>query len=766
MDIRIKGKVTTEAQFASVLGALGAAGKSGCLVIASGEVERRIFFEDGAIVAASSSVTSESFGHVLVERAIIKSHNLANAKELGTGHDSLLGSRLVEVGALSEDDVRSAVRMKVRDTITEVLDGGGQYEFTDERLSMKDKVPVLLDPGELMGGPKVLRDGQPAQTPPQKQPKIVVEESEPIPSVAEEPTLSGSESTLIGTTTPEPTLTGGGSEPTLVERRGPNVLDRRDREVPDRRDAAGAADPSAESSDRRDPAASDRRDPAEPDRRDPTVNKMLAMFADFHLGDEASSSSESVGSEPTLTGTESTLTGTESTLTGGTIYEEPEPTIREAAPPVSESAPTLIKAQPEPIEPEAKPSTGSHARPATGSHARPATDSHARPATDSHARPATDSHARPATDSHARPATDSHARPTTGSHTRPTTGSYARPTTGSYSRPGTGVHDKPKSNAPIIGAAAAAAVVILGGGYWLFFGGSGEQPATGARLEVPRVETTPAQTDAEPQSQPPAQSTPPPKNMTPTPAPKRRQEPPRQVQQAPPKREKAPVKTAPKPARPQPVKKQVAPVKKQEAPPRPVKKQEVPPVAQAPVKAAQNVAPNPPAVSGNGGSAPPPAATTAPTAPAKTKVVSEPANPSAAEPKAEPAPASWENAVFAPTRPNAVTSQPAAPEATVVKRGDLVEPGPEVIEPVLIKHPELKLPKAAKKQKIKEMVVRVRVLVDENGNVVEAKLDKAIGNGFDESAVQMARQSRFIPATHGRVQVKMWTELPLHYRKK
>jgi TonB family protein len=147
-------------------------------------------------------------------------------------------------------------------------------------------------------------------------------------------------------------------------------------------------------------------------------------------------------------------------------------------------------------------------------------------------------------------------------------------------------------------------------------------------------------------------------------------------------------------------------------------------------------------------------------------VASESANPPAAEAKTEPAEASgWDNAIFAPKRANVITSKPAAAEANAVKAGDLVEPGPDVIDPVLIKHPELKLPKEAKKKKIKDMVVRIRVLVDENGNVLEAKLDKAIGNGFDESAVKVARQARFIPATHGRVQVKMWTELPLHYRK-
>ncbi len=705
MNIRIKGKVNNEGQFAGVLGALGAAGKTGCLVVTSEDVERRLYFEGGAIVAASSSVTNESFGHLLVERAIIKEHNLRNAKELGTNQGSLLGSRLVEVGALSEDDVRNAVRLKVRDTITEILDvPGGRYEFSDDRLHKKDKEPVFLDPGELMGREKVLQEGQPSTTEPSEQPTAVPEEPEPTISGSEPaPSDSGSEPTLS-----ESTIPSGSNEPepTLVDRREPDVSDRRDAEVSDRRDAASTGERSEELPDQRDPTTPDRRNPTVTDRRDPTVNEMLEMFSEFHLGDDSSTSSDSDASEPTLS-------GTESTLTGGTAYEEPEPTIRESVPSYAEPEPTVADAEPEPSEPESKPSTGSH------------------------------------------------AGPTTGSYARPITGSYPRPTTGSHARPGTGVHDKPKTNTPLIGAAAAA-VVILGGGYWLFFGGdSAEEPATGARLEVPKVETTPAQPEAPPQSPPQSQPKSPLKKTSEAPAPKRRQEPPKQAQRTPPKREKAPVRTATTPTSTRPAKKQEAPVKKQEAPPPP------PATPQASVKTAQNVVPNPPPITGSAGSTPPPAAKSEPAATTNTKVASEPANPPPAEAKAEPVEASgWDSAVFAPKRANVVTSKPAAPEATVVKAGDLVEPGADVIDPVLIEHPELKFPKAAKKQKIREMVVRLRVLVDENGHVLEAKLDKPVGNGFDESAMKVARQARFIPATHGRVQVKMWTELPLHYRQK
>ena len=185
------------------------------------------------------------------------------------------------------------------------------------------------------------------------------------------------------------------------------------------------------------------------------------------------------------------------------------------------------------------------------------------------------------------------------------------------------------------------------------------------------------------------------------------------------------------------------------------------------MKAAEEVAPKPPPITGSVGSTPPPAAKTEPDATTNTKAATESANPPPAEAKAEPVEASgWDSAIFAPKRANVVTSKPAVFEATLVKAGDLVEPGPDVIDPVLIEHPELKFPKAAKKQKIRKMVVRLRVLVDENGNVLEAKLDEPAGNGFDESAMKVACQAQFIPATHGSVQVKMWTELPFYYRSK
>jgi TonB family protein len=146
--------------------------------------------------------------------------------------------------------------------------------------------------------------------------------------------------------------------------------------------------------------------------------------------------------------------------------------------------------------------------------------------------------------------------------------------------------------------------------------------------------------------------------------------------------------------------------------------------------------------------------------PPAAEVGSEKSTPPVSEAKpAQPEASGWNSAIFAP-KPAIINSKASE---TSVKSGDLVEPGPDVIDPVLIEHPKLKYPKEAKKRKV-EMVVSVRVLVDEKGAVLEAKIEKPVGHGLDEAATKIALGARFIPATKGTVPVKIWTVLPLDYR--
>ncbi|HSL84207.1 MAG TPA: TonB family protein [Thermoanaerobaculia bacterium] len=106
--------------------------------------------------------------------------------------------------------------------------------------------------------------------------------------------------------------------------------------------------------------------------------------------------------------------------------------------------------------------------------------------------------------------------------------------------------------------------------------------------------------------------------------------------------------------------------------------------------------------------------------------------------------------------------EPAAPQ---VKRGELVNPGPGVVAPRLVRRASPTFPPAAARLN-REATVDVRVLVDETGKVIEAEVEgRRAGMGFDEEALQAARASVFEPATKFDVPVKMWTAMRFVFKK-
>ena len=108
--------------------------------------------------------------------------------------------------------------------------------------------------------------------------------------------------------------------------------------------------------------------------------------------------------------------------------------------------------------------------------------------------------------------------------------------------------------------------------------------------------------------------------------------------------------------------------------------------------------------------------------------------------------------------------RPAATQAEPVRNGHPVEvAGPDVVPPRLKSQVSPQYPYAAKRLR-READVEVRVLVDENGKVIDYRLDKKAGYGFDEAAVQAARQAQFVPPTKAGTRVKMWTTIKISFR--
>lgn len=172
--------------------------------------------------------------------------------------------------------------------------------------------------------------------------------------------------------------------------------------------------------------------------------------------------------------------------------------------------------------------------------------------------------------------------------------------------------------------------------------------------------------------------------------------------------------------------------------------------------------------------APVTAPTTTPTStPATTTAAAQPA-PAAATPPASspaqptttattPAPATATPAQPAP-RPAPTAPAAAAPAAPTVREGDLVTMAAGVTPPRVVRQPPLSYPQVARRLR-KEANITVRVLVDENGRVVDVDAGGSkAGFGLDEAAVSHAKNCQWEPARKDGVKVKMWTDLRVVFK--
>jgi TonB family protein len=98
--------------------------------------------------------------------------------------------------------------------------------------------------------------------------------------------------------------------------------------------------------------------------------------------------------------------------------------------------------------------------------------------------------------------------------------------------------------------------------------------------------------------------------------------------------------------------------------------------------------------------------------------------------------------------------------------GSLIRAGQPGVQPPEVRGdlPAYAYPPAAKGSG-RKVSIRVGVLVDENGQVIDARIREgdSSGLGFNEAALAAARKVRYFPATRDDVPGKMWTDLQLDF---
>lgn len=106
---------------------------SGLLRLTRGKTIKAIFFENGEPKFAISNLTGEQLDHLLVEHALVTAEQLEAAKARA-GKVPRLARELVEMGTMSAEAMRKAVREQVMEIILSMFEWvQGEYQF-DERI--------------------------------------------------------------------------------------------------------------------------------------------------------------------------------------------------------------------------------------------------------------------------------------------------------------------------------------------------------------------------------------------------------------------------------------------------------------------------------------------------------------------------------------------------------------------------------------------------------------------------------------------------------
>jgi hypothetical protein len=129
---------------------LDVAGATGILSLTSGGARKALYFKAGRVVFGASNLPSDRLGEVLLrEGKITPDQNETSIRALAQGRRQ--GRVLVEMGALSPDELWWAVQTQVREIVFSVFQWDeGQFHFEESVLPEREKITVDLDVNALV----------------------------------------------------------------------------------------------------------------------------------------------------------------------------------------------------------------------------------------------------------------------------------------------------------------------------------------------------------------------------------------------------------------------------------------------------------------------------------------------------------------------------------------------------------------------------------------------------------------------------------------
>jgi len=140
----LKGSLKTMA-LPDLLQWAGSGRKTGTLLLSNDALQKRMYFQDGAIIGSSSNDPQEYLGQFLLSEGLITEQQLKDAMDLQAQTRVMLGRILVKKGLLSEEKVVEILRVKAEESIYSLfLWTEADFEFLDNELPPGDQVLISI----------------------------------------------------------------------------------------------------------------------------------------------------------------------------------------------------------------------------------------------------------------------------------------------------------------------------------------------------------------------------------------------------------------------------------------------------------------------------------------------------------------------------------------------------------------------------------------------------------------------------------------------
>ncbi len=146
----ISGNLSTMA-LADLLEWANERSKTGALVIDGGAVEKRLFFEDGGVVASASTDPKEFLSSLLVAYSLIEVEEVEEIMARLEGAEGLLGRYLVNHEKISAEELADALLLKTKESVFDLFGWNeGEFRFVDGDALEGELTEFALDVKDLI----------------------------------------------------------------------------------------------------------------------------------------------------------------------------------------------------------------------------------------------------------------------------------------------------------------------------------------------------------------------------------------------------------------------------------------------------------------------------------------------------------------------------------------------------------------------------------------------------------------------------------------